>query len=164
MPTITLAKALKLKNRLTGRLSNVGSDIIRYNSVIQEQVGKVDIPNLIKTREQIVESLIGLKIAIFKANVPIQELLVRIGEAKAELTWLASISTKDGAERHGYQNTDVFYAATIKKADVDRLTMEIEAKIDRIQDEIDAFNAQTTVEVSKLCLELAGSGKLENQQ
>jgi hypothetical protein len=32
------------------------------------------------------------------------------------------------------------------------------------QDEIDAFNAQTTVEVSKLCLELAGSGKLENQQ
>ena len=37
MPEITLAKALKIKNRLTGRLAKVQSDVTTYNSVPEKQ-------------------------------------------------------------------------------------------------------------------------------
>jgi len=34
MASISLAKALKLKNRLAGRLNKVQNDIVTYNSVL----------------------------------------------------------------------------------------------------------------------------------
>ena len=58
---LSVAKCLKLKNRLVGRLSKVQEDIQLYNSVLQEQEGKVDILLLTKQRDEIAECLIVLK-------------------------------------------------------------------------------------------------------
>ena len=46
MAEITLAKALKVKNRLTGRLAKVQSDIQAYNSVPAGQADQVNVPAL----------------------------------------------------------------------------------------------------------------------
>jgi|GEM_PF-6542197 len=40
MAEITLAKALKVKNRLTGRLSKIQGDIQTYNSVPEARPGR----------------------------------------------------------------------------------------------------------------------------
>jgi hypothetical protein len=68
MATITLAKALKIKNRLTGRLAKVQADIQAYNSVPEGQADQVNVPALMKTREELVAALVGLKTAINEAN------------------------------------------------------------------------------------------------
>jgi hypothetical protein len=51
MADITLAKALKVKNRLAGRLAKVQADIQAYNSVPQGQSDQVNVPTLMQARE-----------------------------------------------------------------------------------------------------------------
>lgn len=152
---ISLAKALKLKNRLAGRLSKTQDDIQLYNSVLAEQAKQVDVPGLIKLRDEICDQMIALKTKIVVANSEIQGDLIRQGELKSKLTWLAGINTRDGKERHGYQNTEVVWVATLKKADIDAETRRLEAEIDAIQDKLDTFNHTKKVEVEVRALELA---------
>ena len=155
MPQITLAKALKLKNRLAGRLTKVQEDIATYNSVLEEQVDKFNVVNALKEREQIQESLIDVKTAIIKANAPIQGMLIRHGELRSKIDWLKYIPIRDGVERHGYQNTEVTYVACLKKQQLDEEIKNLEKQIDGIQDEVDAFNHTTKVEVTQETLNLA---------
>jgi len=155
MTQITLAKALKLKNRLAGRLTNVQGDITVFNSVLKEQVGKVDIPACVKLRDQIQESLIGLKTKIILANGEIQETLIRMGETKSKLTFLGSIPVRDGQERHGYQNTEITWVASISKADIDAERNKLEADIDAMQDKVDTYNHTHLLEIPQLYLDLA---------
>lgn len=155
MVAINLSKALKVKNRLVGRMAKVTGDIERYNSTLEEQVGKFDVAAAISLREELMNSLIFLKTAIAKANMPIQEMLIANGELKAKIQFLSMLSTTDGAERHGYQNTEVKYVAYLKKADVDAQTKTLERTIDANQDQLDAFNANTKIEVPDRLLELA---------
>ena len=68
MAEITLAKALKVKNRLTGRLARVQADIQAYNSVPEGQADQVNVPALMQAREELVGALVGLKTAINDAN------------------------------------------------------------------------------------------------
>lgn len=155
MATISLAKALKLKNRLAGRLNKIQQDIATYNSVLSEQSGKVDVPELLKQREQIAENLIFLKTKIIASNAEIQGDIIRQGELKAKLTWLSIIDTRDGNERHGYQNTDITWIATLKKNDVDKETRKLESEIDAIQDRLDNFNHTQKLDVPDQALDLA---------
>lgn len=155
MPQIALAKALKLKNRLAGRLNKVQSDIQTYNSVLAEQAGQIDVPALCKVRDQIADELVTLKTKIVFGNAEIQGDLIRQGELKSKLTWLATLETRDGKERHGYQNTEVTWVASIKKTDVDKETKKLEAEIDAIQDKLDNYNHTKKIEVSETALNLA---------
>lgn len=155
MTGITLAKALKLKNRLAGRLSKVQEDIRQYNSVLQEQKGKVDVAALTKTRDEIMEGLIALKTTIIRANGPIQNLIIRQGELRSKIEFLNMIPTRDGTERHGYQNTEVVFVATLKKPDIDNEVRSLEKEIDTIQDQIDEFNHSHKIEVAQKTLDLA---------
>jgi hypothetical protein len=155
MASISLAKALKLKNRLAGRLNKVQIDIAQFNSVLTEQAGKVDVDALCKLRDEIAENLITLKTRIIVSNAEIQGDLIRQGELRSKLTWLATLDTRDGKERHGYQNTEVTWTATLKKKDVDDETRKLETEIDAIQDKLDTFNHTKRVEVPDRSLELA---------
>lgn len=155
MPQISLAKALKLKNRLAGRLNKVQQDIQTYNSVLAEQAGQNDVPALCKTRDEIANNLVTLKTKIVFGNAEIQADLIQQGELKSKLAWLATLETRDGQERHGYQNTEVTWVAALKKKDVDAETKKLEAEIDAIQDKLDNFNHTKKIEVSEQALNLA---------
>jgi hypothetical protein len=155
MPAITLAKALKLKNRLAGRLNKTQEDIRLYNSVLEEQKGQVDVPALAKLRDELSEALIALKTGIILANKEIQNDLIRQGELKAKLTFIATIPVREGKLRHDFQNTDILYVAAIKKADIDKETKTLEAQIDAIQDKVDTYNHTQKLEVPARTLDLA---------
>lgn len=154
MATISLAKALKLKNRLVGRLNKVQSDVQCHNSILLEQVDNFDALGEFALREEISCALIELKTAIVLGNAEIQNDIIRQGELKSKLSWLSGIPTRDGQELHSYQNTHVTYVAAIKKKDIDEMSRKIEASIDEIQDRLDNFNYTKKIEVSDRCLEL----------
>src|SRR5690349_21419817 len=90
---ITLAKALKVKNRLAGRLARVQADIQAYNSVPEGQAGQVNVPALMRTREELVGAMVGLKTAINDANREVQPAIYDLAEKKAEAQFLAGLNT-----------------------------------------------------------------------
>jgi hypothetical protein len=156
MAEITLAKALKLKNRLAGRLARVQADILAYNSVPEGQAGQVNVPALVQSRQELVGALVGLKAAISEANRAVQRDIYDLAEKKATAQFLAGVCTRHGAQPAVYPSTtEVNYVAALKKADVDGLVARLETEIDQLQDKLDQFNHDHTVEVDGRTLELA---------
>jgi hypothetical protein len=153
---ITLAKALKVKNRLTGRLAKVQADIQTYNSVPEGQANQVNVPALLKTREELVEALVHLKTAINDANREVQRDIYLLAEKKAMAQFLGGLNTRHGPQPAVYPNTtEVQYVAALKKADVDARMARLEKEIDQLQDTLDHFNHVRKVEVDGRVLELA---------
>ena len=156
MAEITLAKALKVKNRLTGRLAKLQADIQAFNSVPAGQADQVNVPALMQTREQLVGALVGLKTAINEANREAQRDIYDLAEKKGTVQFLAGVNTRHGPQPPAYPSTvEVNYVAALKKADVDALVARLEKEIDRLQDRLDHFNHAHTVEVDGRILELA---------
>ena len=156
MAEITLAKALKIKNRLAGRLAKVQTDIQGFNSVPEGQAGQVDVPALVQTREELVGALVGLKTAINEANREAQRDIYDLAEKKATAQFLAGVNTRHGPQPAVYPNTtEVSYVAALKKADVDALVAGLEKEIDQLQDKLDQFNHDHKIEVDRRILELA---------
>src|ERR1700741_5218489 len=148
MAEITLGKALKIKNRLAGRLAKVQADIQGFNSVPEGQAGQVNIPALMKTREELVGALVGLKTAINDANREAQRDIYELAEKKATAQFLSGINTRHGPQPPVYPSTiEVNYVAALKKADVDALVVRLENEIDQLQDKLDQFNHDRKIEV-----------------
>ena len=153
---ITLAKALKLKNRLAGRLAKVQSDIQTYNSVPQGQADQVNVPALMTIRDELVAALVSLKTAINDANREVQRDIYALAEKKAAAQFLAGLCTRHGPQPAVYPSTtEVTYVAALKKADVDALVASLEKEIDQLQDKLDQFNHDRKVSVERRLLELA---------
>jgi hypothetical protein len=156
MAEITLAKALKVKNRLTGRLAKVQTDIQAYNSVPAGQADQVNVLALMQTREELVGALVSLKTAINEANREAQRGIYDLAEKKATAQFLAGVNTRHGPQPAVYPNTtEVSYVAALKKADVDSLVAGLEKDIDQLQDRLDQFNHDHKIEVDGRILELA---------
>jgi hypothetical protein len=156
MAEITLAKALKIKNRLTGRLAKVQADIQGYNSVPEGQAGQVNVLTLMETREELVGALVALKAAINEANREAQRDIYDLAEKKAAAQFLGGINTRHGPQPPVYPTTTVInYVAVLKKADMDAQIARLEKEIDQLQDRLDQFNHERKIEVDSRILELA---------
>jgi len=156
MAEVTLAKALKMKNRLAGRLAKVQADVLAYNSVPEGQARQVDVPALLRTREELVGALVDLKTAINEANREAQRDIYDLAEKKGAVQFLAAVNTRDGRQPAVYPNTtEVGYVAALKKADVDARVARLEKEIDQLQDRLDQFNHDHRVAVDGRTLELA---------
>ena len=152
---ITLAKALKVKNRLAGRLAKAQADIQAYNSVPEGQADQVNVPALMQAREELVGALVGLKAAINDANREAQRDIYLLAEKKATAQFLAGLCTRHGPQPPVYPSTiEVTYVAALKKADVDALLVRLEKEIDQLQDKLDQFNHGRKVEVDDRILAL----------
>jgi hypothetical protein len=155
MANITLAKALKVKNRLTGRLAKVQADIQAYNSVPEGQADQVNVTALMTTREELVGALVRLKTAINDANREAQGDIYDLAEKKAQAQFLAGVNIRHGPQPPVYPSTvEVTYVAALKKADVDALVLRLENEIDQLQDRLDQFNHDRRIEVDGRLLEL----------
>jgi len=156
MAEITLGKALKIKNRLTGRLAKVQVDIQMFNSVPEGQAGQVNVPALVQTRGELVEALVNLKTAINEANRAVQRDIYDLAEKKATAQFLGGVNTRHGPQPAVYPSTtEVNYVAALKKADVDALVARVEKDIDQLQDRLDQFNHVHKIDVDGRILELA---------
>lgn len=153
---LTLAKALSVKNRLAGRLAQARTNVETYNSVLdgQRQGGGVDVRAELERFRQLQDAIITVKAAIQRANVPIYEDILRMGEAKSRLQMLNGLSTKHGAEP-GFNGVEFRYDATIQKPEVLQMVRTMEAEIDTIQDRINQYNASTRIELPAAVLDLA---------
>src|SRR5581483_1373655 len=106
MKMLSLSKALKVKNRLAGRLAKLNATVTVYNCTVEGRKNEVDVAELDKQRSALSNALVDLKTAIFEANKGIYRNIVLIGEKKSEVDFLSGLNTKHGEEPHGYQGTN----------------------------------------------------------
>jgi hypothetical protein len=156
---LTLAKALSVKNRLAGRLAQARSNIETYNSVLagqRDDYGKatVDVRAEYDRYRKFQDGLIVVKAAIQRANLPIYEDILQLGELKSVIQMLSGLDTKNGTEP-GYNGVEFRFSAIILKPEALSIIRELEAQIDAIQDKLNEFNASTRIEIPSWILDLA---------
>jgi hypothetical protein len=143
---INLSRALKLKNRVVHRVSQLDTLITTYNSTV-EGGEEYDVRQLYRARVVLAEQLVRLKTAINSANQPIQGPIFELAECKALIGMLGRVTTKHGPTVEGYSGVKTNYIAQFRKPDVDREVRRVEREIDRLQDELDRFNHNTLITV-----------------
>lgn len=150
MKKVTITKALKVKNRLSGELNRIRDSISQGNSREESRHETEYIKGRIDKEQSVYNDLIEIKAGIQVATAPIAHKLVQLSEEKAKLAWLGKISTKEGTFDVGSR-----YDVAIQKTETykvvwntDNIRQKIEDTrntIERLQDEIDEYNATTVV-------------------
>ena len=143
---MTLAKALKQKNRMAQKIAKLQQEIIRENSDRVDNPRKIDVKKLMIEYEHMVNYLIELKVKIFKASTPVRKDIFRLSELKSNIIFFNAIDTQEGkVDNYGTDKVTEFSAVFDKLW----VKVNIEAKeneIDEIQDKLDKFNHITEID------------------
>jgi hypothetical protein len=149
MSKVNLAKALKLKNSLVRELNRAKEILKRENVRTNKSTSKVDqaaVWALIATKTQ---ELIALKAKITIANVGLYPLLAEMEELKSKITYVQGLPIREGVVNEGYGErvVEVTFTSFLNQEAVDKLVEEAQARIEALQDQVDAYNATTFIEV-----------------
>ncbi len=160
MAKITLARALKIKNRLGGRLAQVSSDIVTYNSQcvqpangsvnteeVKLQSPEINVGDLFEKREVLQKSIVTIKVMIANANSSIQKAIYEIAEAKGDITFYSGLATAHGFTPNPYGNGGTYRVAFKRKADIDQQKKHLEGVVDSLQEQIDKHNHTTFIDI-----------------
>lgn len=147
MPQVSLAQALKIKNRLTKEVRQLTELLNQWNSVIVGSERAIDVKASYQELKTKIESLARLKAAIQNANAPIQEKIFLLAELKGLAATLSRLNTASGPAPIGYSGEVTEYEAALSGAQVLEEQKRITKEMNRLQDEIDTYNALTQVEV-----------------
>jgi hypothetical protein len=145
---MNLSQALKQKNRLAGELVRHQQILLRENSKRSDSVSTVDRYTIWLKIQEISDELGVLKGKISTANIGIYPLIERMAELKSRIAYVASLPKREGEEKvMGYQTETLTYKwdSFINQEKSDKLTFELQEKINELQDKIDNYNATTNI-------------------
>jgi hypothetical protein len=151
---ISLAKALKIKNRLVGELASLQAVARQHNSLPIESRGEKSV-SLDKVWEDIQNTsnrIVELKSKIAVATAQIAPFLVDLAETKSTISFLETLPIKEGKEdtQIGYGVNSslktVVWNSFIDEASKNKLVKENKNRLDSLQDKIDEFNAVTKID------------------
>ena len=147
----TLAKALKIKNRLTENIAEMKNNIKQNNTVLKDGIRKVDVRKTAELHTKAIEALAALKYEIYKANEPIQEDIFRLSELKSEIIMWDKVNCDEGkvedpdrffTTKEGIEKTTLL---TFKE--IQAIRKKLEKQIIDIQDKLDNYNYKTTITI-----------------
>ncbi len=146
---VTVARALKEKNRVAGRLAKALNLVSRENSQDSNVPRGVDVDATYAQAKELRKRLVETKTAIALANQPIVGKIIELEEIKSEISYLNGLDVKEGVFVSNSYNSTVTneYSAVIKKQQVLEEVERLQSRADRLQDELDEFNALTKVEI-----------------
>lgn len=145
-----LFQALKEKNRIAGELAQKWDILRRENARRSDSVSKVDRNKIYQEILVLSDKLGNLKAKITTANIGIYPKLERMAELKSHVAQLQSLPKRDGEELvplHGDQPPLKYtWDSFINQELCDVSVSEYQKKIAALQDEVDQFNAVTSIE------------------
>ena len=146
---VTIARALKEKNRVAGRLAKARELVGAENSQDKSVPRGVDVATMYDLAKTLRNRLIAIKSAIAEANKPIVSKIIELDEIKSEIAFLNGLDVKEGkfvTTNYGTR-IELDIDAIIRKQQVLDEVTALQARADRLQDELDEFNAATKVEI-----------------
>lgn len=143
---MTIAQALKEKNRILNQIKKVKDKITQHNQVVKGNERPYDIESLYTELIELQDSLTLTKTAIHNASAEVRNTIFLQSELKDRLTFLRKIPQKNGIVRERYSSEDGYEVeSTFGPKEIDELTDKLENQIESIQDKLDKFNHTTEV-------------------
>ena len=144
---MTLARALKERSRLAGKLKRDFEIINSENSVISGSKRSFDLRAVYAECRELHDRLVALKRVIAAANAPIAGKLAEMDEVKSMISCLRGVNTNEGFRTVNYNNEMVCMEVVLGAAELAAEAERLQQRGEELQDEIDVFNATTEVEV-----------------
>ena len=146
---VSIARALKEKNRVAGRLAKAREIIGKENSREKKIPRSIDVATMMEGAKSFQAQLIAIKSAIAKANGQIIDKIIALDEIKSEIAFLSNLDVKEGIfEEASYSGHVVKeFDAVFKQADVLAKIAVLQKEADALQDALDDFNAVSKVEI-----------------
>lgn len=145
---VSLAKALKVKNRQVLAVRDLQQRINSYNSFLEGSEPDFDANQLYGELLEQTERLWRTKAAISQANGPIQGAIYEMAELKGLVTFLRSLNTQRGRQMMAYMQAEPQeYESQITAQDVADRVAAFEKRIDALQDELDRHNGSVEIDI-----------------
>lgn len=144
---MNISKSLKIKNRLAGQLKALEQRAQSNNSYKEGQQPSIDMNKTWMELTEVRQELVNLKGKIALATAKITPKLVALAELKSEITFYEDLNINEGTSRDydGDKIVSVKMINIIDNATKIAAVNELQKKIDNLQDEIDEYNASTSV-------------------
>ena len=144
---VTLARALKERSRIAGKLKRNFAIINKENSVIRGNERSFDLRAIYAECLELYRKLIEIKQIIATANAPIVGKLVEMDEVKSLIAQLRSIDTTVGYVNQGYGQSNDYMGVVFSASEMTAEADKLQERAEQLQDELDAFNALTKVDI-----------------
>ena len=144
---ITLAQALKEKNRIVGEIGKLWALVNEENSCWETHTRTISVKETMATIEFYIEKLVELKTKIGKANEGNLENMYALQECKSLMSNMAKLNTEEDVRYRGLNdNIMEVRDAEITAKDVLQKTKVLQLRCNQLQDDIDAYNATHRIE------------------
>ena len=110
----------------------------------------MDVRSVYNDSKKLRDRLVAIKTTIGVANQPIVGKIVELAEVKSEISYLNSLDVKEGvfeSSVYGDKVRVTEITAVVTKKEVLDTVDALQRRADQLQDELDAFNASTKVEI-----------------
>lgn len=142
---MTIAQALKEKNKKVAKIQKLWEKIHRYNSMQEGSERPYSTSDLFQQVHAEVGLLIELKTKIHEASSPVRGDIFTLSEMKNFVQRVRSVSTTQGSFRERYENTTSIMVAELDIKWQDAKIEELEEKIEKLQEKLDQFNHTTHI-------------------
>jgi hypothetical protein len=146
---MTIKQALKYKKKLASKMNEEFSKLSKYNSV---EVGTNRVYNPKESMRkwfEMTNELIELKTKIHLANSVVYGKIFRMSELKSQLSSLKQLDCTEGKYSDRYSrmsgDTPIIKEAAIGLLERDTMIASMEEEIEKIQEELDIHNANTSI-------------------
>jgi hypothetical protein len=150
---MTIARALKEKNRIAGKIKKLQNDIQKYNHTRDDRPSDYNSNELYEELQTQIKALIELKTKLANANIGILEKLIQLSEVKSAISFWSNFRTgqefepiKDSKYVNGeYVTVEISGGHTISNKVVQERIVSMQLFADSLQDDIDEYNAATKI-------------------
>ncbi len=145
---MNIKQALKRKNKLVGEIHEEFYKASQYNVVDDGNPRPYSATEAITKWMQLTDELVQLKTKIHKANLPIYHRIFELSELKNQVKSLKTLNCTSGKVPSGRwgESEPVVKHAEINVVEKDKMIKGLELKIEAIQDELDQWNHNTTID------------------
>jgi len=142
---MNIKQALKLKNKLVANIKEGYAIIQSQNSIEKGNPRRYSVKDKLDEVMKYTNELVEIKRHIHNANQPVFEKIFLMAELKGMVKELKKMSVEEGKQLSGYRALAEEKEVEMNIAERDARVKELEETIERIQDELDVFNATTEI-------------------
>ena len=147
---MNLSQALKLKNRLAGEIVRQQQILLRENARRNDSASTVERSKVWDTIVKLSDDLGTLKGKITVANIGIYPLLERMAELKSRIAYVQELPKRVGEEisfiGRDQERLTYVWDSFINQELCDEMVSILQTEINTLQDQVDSYNATTTLE------------------
>jgi DNA repair exonuclease SbcCD ATPase subunit len=143
---MTIAQALKEKNKKVTKLSNLWDRLQRYNVVTEGDTRPYSSQDTWNEIEKLTKEIVELKTRIHHASEPVRLDIFMLSELKNKAQRLKSVNTNSGTYRDRY--SDSAPVVQTPEFDIlwkDSMVEQIETQIEETQERLDKFNHTSNI-------------------